>query len=136
MRSFGVKLTLFLVILGAGAASTAWAFGHNDRMVETVYVMLSSVTMPVPTSYVISTGWVEPTAYAVPTYYTSAYWMDPVVLARPTYASTAYVRRGLFGRRWVEERPVLTTYATTYVPSAYYPAPWRPPPIGRRPLMW
>lgn len=123
MRSFGLKLTIFLVILGAGIASTARALGHQDRAMETVYVMPSSYTVPVPTSYVISTGWVEPTAYAVPTYYTSAYWMDPVVLAQPTYVSTAYVRRGLFGRRWVEERPVLTSYTTAYVPSAYSVAP-------------
>jgi hypothetical protein len=79
--------------------------------------------MPVSTSYVVSTGWVEPTAYAVPTYYTTAYWMDPVVLAQPTYATTAYVRRGLLGRRWLVERPVLATYATTYAPTAYYAAP-------------
>ena len=67
-----------------------------------------------------STSWVEPTAYAVPTYYTTAYWMDPVVLAQPTYATTAYVRRGLFGRTRIVERPVLATYATAYVPTAYY----------------
>jgi hypothetical protein len=86
-------------------------------------VMPTSLSMEVPTSYVVSTGWVEPTAYAVPTYYTSAYWMDPVVLAQPTYATTAYVRRGLFGRRWVERPVVASYYATSYVPSAYYAAP-------------
>lgn len=123
MRSSGLKLTIFLVILGTGIASTAWALGHNDQTIETAYVLPSSLAVPVPTSYVVSTGWVEPTAYAVPTYYTSAYWIDPVVLAQPTYAATVYERRGLFGRRWVE-RPALTSYyATTYVPSAYYVAP-------------
>ena len=120
MRSFGFRLTLLVAILWAGLGSTAWALGHHGDTVETVYVMPSSVSMPIPTSYVVSTGWVEPTAYAVPTYYTTAYWMDPVVLAQPTYATTAYVRRGLFGRRWLVERPVLATYATTYVPTAYY----------------
>src|SRR5262249_55363801 len=28
-------------------------------------------------------------------------------------------RRGLFGRRWVVGRPVLATYATSYVPTTY-----------------
>ncbi len=43
--------------------------------------------------------------------------------AQPTYAPTAYVRRGgLFGRRWVVEQPVLATYTTSYVPTAYYSA--------------
>ncbi len=96
------------------------ALGHHGDAIETVYVMPSSVTLPVATSYVVSTSWAAPTAYAVPTYYTTAYWTDPVVLAQPTYAATAYVsRRGLFGRRWVVERPVLTTYATSYVPTTY-----------------
>jgi hypothetical protein len=123
MRSFGFRLTLFVAILGAGIGSTAWALGYPGDTIETVYVMPSSVTLATPTSYVVSTAWVEPTAYAVPTYYTTAYWMDPVVLAQPTYATTAYVRRGLFGRRWLVERPILATYATTYAPTAYYGAP-------------
>ena len=123
MRSFGFRLMLLVATLCAGIGSTAWALGNHGDAIETVYVMPSSVNMPVSTSYVVSTGWVEPTAYAVPTYFTTAYWMDPVVLAQPTYATTAYVRRGLLGRRWLVERPVLATYATTYVPTAYYSAP-------------
>jgi hypothetical protein len=120
MRSFGLRLTFLVAILWTGIGSTVWALGHHGDAIETVYVMPSSATLPVPTSYVVSTSWVEPTAYAVPTYYTTAYWMDPVVLAQPAYAETAYVRRaGLFGRRWVVERPVLATYATSYVPTTY-----------------
>jgi hypothetical protein len=124
MRSFGFRLSLLVAILLAGAGSTAWALGLRGEPVETVYVMPSSLTLPYATSYVVSTSWVEPTAYAVPTYYTTAYWMDPVVLAQPTYAPTAYVRRGgLFGRRWVVEQPVLASYTTSYVPTAYYASP-------------
>jgi hypothetical protein len=124
MRSFGFRLTFLVAILWAGIGSTVWALGHHGDAIETVYVMPSSVTLPVPTSYVISTSWAEPTAYAVPTYYTTAYWMDPVVLAQPTYTPTAYVRRGgLFGRRRVVERPVLASYTTPYVPTAYYATP-------------
>ncbi len=121
MRSSGSRLTLLVAALCAGIGSTA--LGHPGDIIETVYVMPASVNMPVSTSYVVSTGWVEPTAYAVPSYFATAYWMDPVVLAQPTYATTAYVRRGLLGRRWLVERPVLATYATTYVPTTYYATP-------------
>jgi Carboxypeptidase regulatory-like domain len=126
MRSFGFRLSLLLGILWAGIGSTVWALGFHGDPIETVYVMPSSVSLPVATSYVVSTSWVAPTAYAVPTtyavptYYTTAYWMDPVVLAQPTYAATSYVaRRGLLGRLRVVERPVLATYATSFVPTTY-----------------
>ncbi len=121
MRSFGFRLTFLVATIWTAGGSTAWALGHRWDAVETVYVMPSSVALPVPTSYVVSTAWVEPTAYAIPTYYTAAYWTDPVVLAQPAYAETAYVRRrGLFGRRWEVARPVVATYATSYVPTTYY----------------
>jgi hypothetical protein len=127
MRSFGFRLTLSFGILWASIGTTVWALGYHGQAVETAYVMPAPASLAVPTSYVVSTSWVEPTAYAVPTYYTTAYWMDPVVLAQPTYATTAYVRRGLLGRRWLVERPVLATYSTAYVPSAYYaPRSYRP----------
>jgi hypothetical protein len=123
MRWFGFRLMLLVGILWAGIGLTVRALGNPWQPVGTVYVMPSSLTLPVPTSYVVSTSWVEPTAYAVPTYYTTAYWMDPVVLAQPAYAPTAYVRRGFFGRRWLVERPVLASYTTSYVPTAYYASP-------------
>jgi hypothetical protein len=125
MRSFGFRLTFLSGILWAGFSSDARALGHFGDAMETVYVIPSSFTLPVATSYVVSASWAAPTAYAVPTYYTTAYWMDPVVLAQPTYAATAYVsRRGLFRRRWLVERPVLTAYSTSYVPTTYVvPAP-------------
>jgi Carboxypeptidase regulatory-like domain len=123
MRSFGFRLTLLVAILCAGIGSTARALGLRGDTIETVYVMPTSVNLPIATSYVVSTGWIEPTAYAVPTYYTTAWWADPVVLAQPTYATTTYVRRGLLGRRWLVERPMLATYATAYVPTAYYATP-------------
>jgi len=127
MRSFGFRLTFLVAILWTGIGSTVWALGHHGDAIETVYVMPTSVTLPVPTSYVVSTAWVEPTAFAVPTYYTTAYWMDPVVLAQPAYAETAYVRRrGLFGRRWEVERPVVATYATSYVPTSYFATSYLP----------
>jgi hypothetical protein len=127
MRSFGFRLTFLVATLWTAGGSTAWALGHRWDAVETVYVMPSSVALPVPTSYVVSTSWAEPTAYVVPTYYTTAYWMDPVVLAQPAYAETAYVRRrGLFGRRWEVERPVVATYATSYVPTTYYTTSYVP----------
>ena len=125
MRSYGFRLTSLVLaaVLWTGLGSSGWALGYPGETVETVYVMPSSYTTTIPTSYVVSTAWVRPTAYAVPTYYTTAYWTDPVVLAQPTYATTAYVRRGLLGRRWLVERPVMSTYATVYVPSAYYGSP-------------
>lgn len=128
MQSFGFRSTSLVALLWAAIAPAAGANGHHRDAVETVYVMPSSFSVPVATSYVVSTSRVVPTAYAVPTYYTTAYWMDPVAVAQPLYAETAYVRRGgLFGRRWVVERPVVERpiVATMYtgsvaLPTTYY----------------
>ncbi len=127
MRSFGFRLTSLVALFWAAIAPAAGANGHDRDAVETVYVMPSSFSVPVATSYVlstsrvVSTSTVVPTAYAVPTYYTTGYWMNPVAVAQPLYAETAYVRRGgLFGRRWVVERPVVATmYTTSAVPTTY-----------------
>jgi Carboxypeptidase regulatory-like domain len=123
MQSFGFRRTVLFAIVWVGIGSTVRALGHHGDTIETAYVMPSSVSLPVTTSYVVSTSWVGPTTYAVPTYYTTAYWMDPVVLAQPTYATTAFVRRGLLGRRWIVERPLLTGYTTAIVPTTYIASP-------------
>src|SRR5258708_1621840 len=106
MRSFGLRLPVFVAILWAGIASSVSALGHDRDTLEMVYVRPSAITMAVPTSYVVSSSWIEPTAYVVPSYYATAYWADPVVVAQLSYVSTAYLRTGLLGRRWLVERPV------------------------------
>jgi hypothetical protein len=124
MRSFGFRLPVFVAILWAGIHSSVWALGYHGDTVETVYVMPSTATLAVPTSSVVSSSWVLPTAYVVPSSYSTAYsttyWTDPLALVQPTYLSTAYVRTGLFGRRRLVERPVIAGYTTTLLPTSYY----------------
>jgi hypothetical protein len=117
MRSFGVRLPIL--------AATAWAgigfsvSGRDFGYSETVYVTPTVATVAWPTSYVASRSYVVPTAYGFPSYIPAAY--EPVTLA-PTYLTTGYrIRRGLFGRLRLIERPLVASYLpTTYVsPSVY-----------------
>jgi len=121
MRSFGVRLPIL--------AATAWAgigfsvSGMDLGYSETVYVTPTVATVAWPTSFV-SRSYVVPTAYTFPSYLPAAY--EPVTLA-PTYLTTAYrVRRGLFGRLRLVERPLLASYLpTTYVAPSYYATSYR-----------
>jgi hypothetical protein len=120
MRVFGFRLPFFVAVIWAGIGSTVWALGYNRGRVETVYVGPATTTLTVPTSYVVSSSWVEPTSYVVASSYATAYVTDPIAVVQPAYVSTAYVRTGLFGRRWLVERPVVASYGSTYLPTAYY----------------
>ena len=61
-----------------------------------------------------------PTTYSFASYLPAAFIEEPVTLASTSYLTTAYrVRRGLFGRLRLVERPVIASYATTYIPSSY-----------------
>src|SRR5438552_1579452 len=84
MRSLGVRLPILVAILWAGIGSTVWALGHHGGAIETAYVLPSTTTLAVPTSYVVSGTWVEPTAYVVPSYYATSYWVDPVAVVPPS----------------------------------------------------
>ena len=54
-----------------------------------------------------------------PSYIETSYAVSPAVSLLPTgYIETTY-RRGLFGRRWVVERPVVAAYPAVYVPTTY-----------------
>lgn len=122
MRSFGVRLPIL--------AATAWAgiglsvSGMDLGYSETVYVTPTVATVAWPTSYIASRSYVIPTAYSFPSYIPTAY--EPVTLA-PTYLTTAYrVRRGLFGRLRLVERPLVASYLpTTYVSPSYYATSYR-----------
>jgi hypothetical protein len=122
MRSLGIRLPIL--------AATAWAgigfsvSGRDFGYTETVYVNPTVATVAWPTSYVSSRSYVVPTAYGFPSYIPAAY--EPVTLA-PTYLTTGYVvRRGLFGRLRLVERPLVASYLpTTYVSSSYYPTSYR-----------
>ena len=118
MRSFGFRLPVFVAILWAGIGSTVWALGYHDT-VETVYLTPTTTTVALPTSYVVSGSWVEPTAYVLPRYYSTAYWADPVAVAPPSYVTTTRVRTGLLGRTRVVERSAIASYGTTYLPTSY-----------------
>jgi hypothetical protein len=122
MRSLGVRLPIL--------AATAWAgigfsvSGMDLGYSETAYVTPTVATFAWPTSYVASRSYVVPTAYSFPSYIPAAY--EPVTLA-PTYVTTAYqVRRGLFGRLRLVERPLVSSYLpTTYVAPSYYATSYR-----------
>ncbi len=148
MRLFGFRVPFFVAVIFVGIGSTVSALGHRRTQVETVYTGPVTTTLTVPTSYVVTSSWVEPTSYVVPTAtvvptsYATAYVTDPVAVVQPTYVSTAYVRTGLFGRRWLVERPVYAGYRTGYVPSsyylptAYYPARTYTPTVLTDPMVW
>ncbi len=118
MRSFGVRLPIL--------AATAWAgiglsvLGRELGYSETVYLTPTVTTLALPTSYVAPRTYLTPTAYSFASYIPASYVDEPLVLTSPRYVATAYqVRRGLFGRLRLVERPVVTSYATTYLPSSY-----------------
>jgi hypothetical protein len=119
MRSFGVRLPIL--------AATAWAgiglsvFGRDLGYSETIYITPTVATYALPTSYVTSRAYVVPTTYSFASYLPAAYIEEPVTFAPTSYVTTAYqLRRGLFGRLRLVERPVVANYATTYLPSSYF----------------
>ena len=60
-----------------------------------------------------------PTTYVAPRYYATSLVADPISLVPTTYVATT-VRRGLLGRRWLVERPVVAGYSATYLPTVAY----------------
>jgi hypothetical protein len=121
--------------MGLGFSVWAMDFGFG----ETVFVTPTSTTYSLAPSYLLSTSYATPTAYVVPnyvstsyavpsylstsyvvpsSYYATTYTTEPLSLLPTTYVATAY-RRGLFGRRWLVERPVIASYGTAYFPSSY-----------------
>jgi hypothetical protein len=118
--------------IGLGFSVYARDFGYG----ETVFITPTSTTYSLAPSYLVSTSYVRPTAYVVPSSYSTAYVVPSAYVATdyvvpttyvaeplsiwPTsyYVATAY-RRGLFGRRWLVERPVIASYGTSYYPSVY-----------------
>jgi hypothetical protein len=120
MRLFGFRLPFFVAVVWVAIGSTVWALGQRANRVETVYVTTSATTLTIPTTYVPASSWVQPSAYVVPSYYATAYWVDPIAVVQPSYVSTAYIRRGLFGRQWLVERPLYASSGTTYLPTSYF----------------
>ena len=126
MRLSYVRLPLLAATAWLGIGFSVWAM--DIRYGETVFVTPTSTTYSLTPSYLVSRSYVTPTAYVVPSYdstarvvptvFSTSYVAEPLSLLPTTYVATTY-RRGLFGRRWLVERPVLASYATTYIPSAY-----------------
>ena len=141
MRSFNSRLPILAITLWAGVGTSVWAtgmgFGETLYVAPTSYVATSYFS---PTSYAYSgyyptsyrSASIYPTAYNYtsyyptsysyasyyPTAYTTAY--EPAAVSS-TYLTTAYtVRRGLFGRLRLVERPVLASYSTSYMPTTYF----------------
>ena len=139
MRFSGIRLPLLAASACASVGLFVW---ETDRTYgDTVYLLPTSGTVSVSTPYVVASSYVLPSSYVFPSYIESAYRVSPSVSLLPTgYIETTY-RRGLFGRRWVVERPVVaaystayvpTTYLSTYVPTTYVPTTYVSPYVGAR----
>jgi hypothetical protein len=149
MRSLGILLPILAVAASAGIGSSALAtgFGYGETVYATPvattyawptsYRTYSSYVVPttyshpsyIPTSYgyssyvptYYSTSSYVPTSYVYPSYLPTSYAYEPLTLAPTTYLTTGYTyRRGLFGRLRLVERPVIASYATSYVPTTYF----------------
>jgi hypothetical protein len=112
MRSTGVRLPILATIVWAGFGLSAWAM--DLRYAETVYLTPTAETVVWPTAYVSSRSYVLPTAYVAPRYLPTSYVEEPLVLT-----STYRLRRGLFGRLRLVERPAIASYGTI-VPTTFY----------------
>jgi hypothetical protein len=121
--------------MGLGFSARAMDFRYG----ETAFVTPTSTIYSLTPSYYVSTSYATPTAYVVPSYLSTSYVVpsylstsyvvpsryvattytaEPLSLLPTTYVATTY-RRGLFGRRWLVERPVIASYGTTYLPTSY-----------------
>ena len=112
MRSIGVRLPILAATVWAGLGLSAWA--TELRYAETVYVTPTAGTVVWPTTYVSPRSYVLPTAYVASSYFPTSYVEEPLVLT-----STYRLRRGLFGRLRLVERPAIASYGTI-APTAFY----------------
>jgi hypothetical protein len=116
MRLSGIRLPLMAAVATASVGLFVWA---TDRSYgDTLFLLPTTTTIAnpyvIPTTYAVSSSYVFPTSY-VETAYTVA---PSVSLFSTGYIETTY-RRGLFGRRYIVERPVVASYPTAYVPTTY-----------------
>ena len=120
MRFQGIRLPLLAAV---ACASVGLSLLATDRSYgQALYVYPTSTTISLSTPYVLPTSYVVPSSYVFPRYIESSYTVDPAVSLLPTgYIETTY-RRGLLGRRWIVERPVVAAYATSYLPTTYVSA--------------
>ena len=117
MRLTGFRLPLLAALASASVGLFVWA---TDRTYgDTLVVLPTSATISVSSPYIVPTSYVVPSSYSIPSYVETSYSVSPTVSLWPTgYVETTY-RRGLFGRRWIVERPVVAAYPTAYVPTTY-----------------
>ena len=119
MRSLGVRLPILAVTAWAGIGLSVWASISATARPSTSPPQRRLLSCPPHTS--TSPSYLLPTAYSFPSYLPTAYAYEPVPLASTTYLTTGYtVRRGLFGRLRLVERPVVASYATRYLPTMYF----------------
>ena len=124
LRLPGIRLPLLAVAAWAGISLTVYA--ADLRYGETVYVSPTSATVSLALTYLVSRSYPVATDYIVPSYIptsasylTTSYYANPVTVLPTTYLATTTYRRGLFGRRWLVERPLFASYDVAYVPSSY-----------------
>ena len=105
MRFTGIRLPLLAAV---ACASVGLSLSATDRSYgQAIYVYPTSRTYSCRRSYLLPRSYVVPSSYVFPSYIESSYTVEPAVSLLPTgYIETTY-RRGLFGRRWVVERPVV-----------------------------
>ena len=117
MRFSGIRLALAAAFASATVGLFVWATERTYG--DTVFVLPTSTTVSISSPYVLPTAYVRPSSYLLPSYVETSYSVAPAVSLVPTgYIETTY-RRGLFGRRWVVERPVVASYPTAYIPTVY-----------------
>jgi hypothetical protein len=118
MRSSHIRVPILAAMICVSIGLSVWARSYVYG--DTVYLTPTAATIAWPTSYV-ATSYVWPTSYYASTYYPTAYVSDAYSVWPTTYIGSAYtLRRGLFGRLRLVERPVIASYGTTYLPTAYY----------------
>src|SRR5262249_42121047 len=110
MRLRGIRLPLLAAAVWAGIGLTVYATDYGYR--DTIYVSPTSATVSLSPTYAISRSYV-PTDYVIPSYIptsasylTTSYYAEPLSILPTAYVETTY-RRGLFGRRWIVERPLV-----------------------------
>jgi hypothetical protein len=124
MRSLSIRLALPVVSIWMGCGLSAW--GMDVRYGETVYLLPTTTTVSVPTTYVatstvVPSSYLLPAALVLPSYYPTAYIANDVVLAPTTYVETQYRQSllgRLFGRARLVQRSVVATYPA-YVPTTF-----------------
>ena len=130
MRFTGIRLPLLAAV---ACASVGLSLSATDRSYgQAIYVYPTSSDDLSSTPYLLPRSYVVPSSYVFPSYIESSYTVEPAVSLLPTgYIETTY-RRGLFGRRWIVERPVVAAMRRATFRRRTFRRPTSQPTCRRR----